>query len=413
LKKEALRLVIAGHVDHGKSTLIGRILLDTHCLPKDKLIELQKISKELGKETQLAFLVDQLKEEREQEKTIDTTQTFFKTAKRSYVIIDSPGHKEFIKNMITAASYAHAAVLIIAADEGVLEQTRRHAYLIKMLGIESVVTVINKMDIINYDEQRFNALKSDIQGFLDRVDLKTLCHIPVSAKDGVNISAKSKLLRWDKGPTLLKALESIKIGVKDSGKPLRFPVQDIYKDGPRNMVVGRVESGTIKKGEKIISLPSNVQTKVSQVVSFGKRLKFKANPGENIGLILDSPSGIKRGEVLVDGDSSVPLTDRFKANVFWLSSQPLEIGKGVTLRCTTQEARGEAECIEHRMNSSTLDIIEENAGKMEMNEAATVVFKTDKPVLVEKFSFIEPLGRFIIERDHVIQGVGTITQAII
>ena len=408
-----MRLVIVGHVDHGKSTLIGRILLDTHSLPKDKLIELNRISKELGKETQLAFLVDHLKEERDQDRTIDTTQTFFKTAKRSYCLIDSPGHTEFIKNMITAASYAHAAVLIIAANEGVMEQTRRHAYLIKMLGIDNVITVFNKMDTINYDEKRFNILKHEISSFLDRVGIKILFSIPVSAKDGVNISAKDSLMPWDKGPTLLKALDSIKIGVKDSGKPLRFSVQDIYKNGPSHIVAGRVESGTIRKGDKIISLPSQVQAKVVQVISFGKRFKFKADAGENPGLILDSPSCVKRGEILSSNDTPAKLSDYFKATVFWLSAQPLGNGREVTLRCTTQEVRGKVESIEQRMNSSTLDIIEENAMKLAMNEAAAVTFKTKGPFLVEKFSFIEPLGRFIIERDHVIQGVGIITQPII
>ena len=222
MNKEVLRLVMVGHVDHGKSTLIGRILLDTHSLPKDKLIELRRISKELGQETQLAFLVDHLKEEREQGKTIDTTQTFFKTAGRSYAIIDAPGHTEFIKNMITAAGYAHAALLIIAADEGIREQTKRHAYLIKMLGIDKVIVVFNKMDTIHYDEKRFNILGHEILSFFDRLGLKILFHIPVCAKHGVNISAKDKLMPWDKGPTLLKALDSIKPGVKASktGKDL-------------------------------------------------------------------------------------------------------------------------------------------------------------------------------------------------
>ena len=249
------------------------------------------------------------------------------------------------------------------------------------------------MDIINYDEKRFNILGQEILSFFDKVGLKILFNIPVSAKNGVNISVKDKLMPWDKGPTLLMALDSIKIGVKASKKPLRFPVQDIYKNGSRNIIVGRVESGSIRIGETVVSLPSNVKAKVAQVISFGKRFKFKAEAGENPGIILDSLSSINRGEILVHNNLPVKLSNCFKANIFWLSSEPLEIGREISLRCTTQEVRGIAESIEQRMNSSTLDIIEENALKLEIHEAATVIFKTKKPFLVEKFSFYRAAGK--------------------
>jgi sulfate adenylyltransferase subunit 1 (EFTu-like GTPase family) len=402
-------LAIVGHVDHGKSTLIGRILLDTHSLSKDKLVELNRVSKELGKETQLAFLVDQLKEEREQEKTIDTTQTFFKTLRRRYCLIDAPGHTEFIKNMITAASHAHATVLIIAADAGIMEQTKRHAYLIKMLGIDRLITVFNKMDMVHYDEKRFKILKDEISSFLDRLGLKAMFNIPVSAKDDVNVIAKSNLMPWYEGPSLLKALDSINTETRDSGKPLRFSVQDIYNHDSGDIVVGRVESGEVRKGDRITALPSHVQTKVNQVVFFGNRFKSKAEAGENPGLILDNPSSIKRGNVLVSDKTSAHLSDRFQANVFWLSPRPLESGGEMTLSCATQEVTGTAESIERRMNSSTLEIIQENADRLETNEAAAVVFKTKASFLIEKFSFIEPLGRFIIESGLGIEGVGIVT----
>jgi sulfate adenylyltransferase subunit 1 len=194
-------------------------------------------------------------------------------------------------------------------------------------------------------------------------------------------------------------------------KPLRFPVQDIYQDGPHNVVVGRVESGTIRKGQKVIVLPSNEQATVAQLFFWGKGLKIKAGTGENPGLILKGPSRVKRGDVLVDDTAAPKLTDCFKANVFWLSAQPLETGREVVLRCATQEVRAKAQAIEYRMDSSTLEIIEEKAPVLKINEAAQVIFKTESSFLVEKFPSIEALGRFILESGNVIHGVGIVIQS--
>ncbi|MCK4821573.1 GTP-binding protein [bacterium] len=245
MEKDILRIVIIGHVDHGKSTLIGRLLLDTNSLPKEKMVEIKKVSRDLGKEAELAFLTDQLKEERERSMTIDTTQIFFRTRKKNYCIIDTPGHVQFLKNMLTGASLAQAAVLIVDVKEGVMEQTRRHSYLIQMLGLDKAIVVFNKMDLINYQGRRFPKIKTELLELLESLNIEPIFLIPISAKEGLNISRKSSKMRWYKGPSLLSALDSLRLNTKTMQRPLRFPIQDIYEINGEKIIVGRVASGIV------------------------------------------------------------------------------------------------------------------------------------------------------------------------
>jgi small GTP-binding protein len=230
MRRTALNIVFTGHVDHGKSTLIGRLLINTNSLPESKVEEVRKVSEELGKEAELAYVTDYLKEEREQNITIDTTQIHFRTKSRDYVIIDAPGHVEFIKNMITGSSQAEAAVLIVDVSEGVLEQTRRHAYLLHLLGLDAVIAVINKMDIVGYSEERYVEVKDQLIDFLTGLPMNPLHVIPVSAREGDNISEETGMMPWYRGRCFLRALDSLKEEkVSYSSMPLRFPVQDIYE----------------------------------------------------------------------------------------------------------------------------------------------------------------------------------------
>jgi len=409
MAKETVKIVIVGHVDHGKSTLIGRLLLDTNSLPKDKIAEIRKISKELGKDTELAYLTDQLKEEREQNITIDTTQIFFKTHKRDFVIIDAPGHVEFLKNMITGATQAEAAVLIVDANEGIMEQTGRHAYLVSMLGISKVIIVFNKMDIVSYQENKFNAIKEKLSNFMRTLGVNPLFMIPMSAREGDNVFKKSQRMKWYKGPTLLEALDLFKLNVKIEKKSLRYPVQDVYHINDKNIVVGRIEAGSIKPGQKVTLLPSMNTIGIKSIEVFEKS-KTKAQTGESIGLTLNGSLPVKRGDIIVEGESPPKLTEQFKGNIFWMSDEPLRINEAITLRCATQEVECIAEKIERRINSSTLELIEESAKELKLNEAGVVVFKVKKPIVAEKFSFIEELGRFVIEREYNLQGAGIITE---
>jgi len=408
MAKDTVKIVIVGHVDHGKSTLIGRLLLDTNSLPKERIAEIKKISKELGRDTELAYLTDQLKEEREKNITIDTTQIFFSTKKRDFVIIDAPGHVEFLKNMITGATQASSAVLIVDTDEGVMEQTGRHAYIVNMLGIKDVVIIFNKMDLVEFKEDKFNKIKDQLLGFMQNLGVKPYAIIPVSAKEGDNISRGSSRMKWYKGPTLLKALDSLKLGARQEEKPLRYPVQDIYDVEGKRIIVGRVESGVLKEGEEIVVLPSGEKAKVKSIAVFGESQR-EAEAGESIGVVLEDKVSIKRGDVIVQGGDTPSPRNIIKGNMFWMSEEPLLVGKPMTFRCATQKVECTAERVERRINSSTLELVEENAKRLEQNEAGVVYLKSKEPIIVEDFSFIEELGRFVIERDHNLEGAGIIT----
>lgn len=407
IERKVLKIVIIGHVDHGKSTLIGRIMLDTGSLPKDKTAEIKKISRELGKDAELAFLADQLKEERERSITIDTTQVFFKTRKRDYVIIDAPGHLEFIKNMLTGATQAEAAVLLVDANEGVMEQTRRHIYLIDMLGIDRIIVVLNKMDLVGYRKEIFDKVKNELDGFLKIINVTPSYFIPVSAKEGENISGSSKKLPWYKGVHFLKALDSLRPKEESKKKPLRFSVQDVYRIEGNDLAAGRVESGTIAKKQKVVILPKNIETEVEAIKVF-KKEKKSAEEGECVGIILKDSRYVKRGCVISQKRNAPTVVKDFKGHLFWMSSEPLELGKELTLRCATQEIRCTARKIERKFNTSTLEVIEENAGILSPNEVGEIYFRTEEPLLAEKFSFIENLGRFIVESDTGVDGAGIV-----
>ena len=399
--------MIVGHVDHGKSTLIGRLLFETASLPPAKIKELQQISSELGKEMELAFLMDHLKEEREKNITIDTAQIPFRSHKRDYIIIDAPGHFEFTKNMLTGASQAYAAVLLIDSREGMREQTKRHAYLLKMLGIEKLIVAINKMDIIDDQASLFETVKKETLAFLENLDLRPAAILPISAKEGLNVLKRSPRMSWFKGPTLLKALDTLERDVKEDKHPLRFPIQDIYERDQTRIIVGKVVSGTIQQGQKIKIFPSLDEAEIERIVVFGSRVK-KAQQEENIGLKLSRPLDVKRGDIITDIHHPPRMTRTFEGNLFWMSEKPLSIDETVTFRCTTQKIQSVVQRIEKRMNSSTLEVIEENASRLQTHEAAQVTFKTHAPLVFDAFHFIEEMGRFAIEQDGTIQGAGTL-----
>src|SRR5438876_5647167 len=260
-----LSVVFVGHVDHGKSTLIGRILHDTGSLPEGKIEEIKKACAAEGMEFEFAFLLDALLEEQKQNVTIDTTQIPFRTARRRYAIIDAPGHKEFLKNMITGAANADAAVLVIAASEGVREQSRRHAYLLSLLGIKQLIVVVNKMDLAEYSENRFNEIEAEYRKFLDDLKLESRGFIPASAKTGANVANQTDEMRWYKGPTVLEALDLMDRKRAEVDLPLRFCVQDVYRFDERRIIAGRVETGTLKTGDALVFSPANKTSIVQSI----------------------------------------------------------------------------------------------------------------------------------------------------
>jgi len=398
-QKRKLAFVIVGHVDHGKSTLVGRLLFDTNSLPQDKIEEIKKTSQSSGEGMKFAFLLDHLKEEREQGITIDTTQIFFKTPQKEYIIIDAPGHTEFVKNMITGASQAEAAILIIDAVEGVREQTRRHAYILSLLGINQIVVVLNKMDLVNYQKEIFEKIKKETKEFLSSIGVNADYYIPISALKGDNITKESEKMDWYQGPTVLESLGSLKKRLFPAGQSLIFPVQDVYQIGQKRIIVGRIEAGELSNGQEIKILSGGKTTKVKSIEKFNGNLE-KAYAGENIGLTIEDPLFVKRGDVICQSLEELTLTDRFEANLFWMAREELNKEVAVTLKCATQEITVKVERIKKRIDSSTLRTIEENARKLQNLEVGEVIIKTKTPIAIKKFNDLPEMGRFVLIKNE-------------
>lgn len=402
-----LKFVIVGHVDHGKSTLIGRLLYDTGSLPDEKIEEIKKFCEALGKDIEFGYVMDHLEEERDQGITIDTAQVFFSSNKRDYVIIDAPGHVEFVKNMITGASLAEAAILIVDAEEGVREQTKRHAYILGMLGLKQVIAVINKMDLVGYQQERFNEVRAELLTFLSEIHISPSYVIPISAKDGDNVAKRLPSISWYNGPTVLEALDALTPKKSASDSPMRFVVQDIYNFTKR-IIAGRVESGVIAAGDSIIILPSQELTTVRSIEEF-LRSPTSAEAGKAIGITTKDKVFIDRGNVLFHNDSQRPVvTKTIRANIFWMDKRPFSANETLRFRCATQETACRIETIHSIRDSSTLEAIEGRSGEIRNREVAEVTIRTEKDVVIEDFNMNEALGRFVLSRQDTCAG-GIIT----
>jgi len=406
---DALSFVIVGHVDHGKSTLIGRLLFDTDSLPPDKVAEIKKASEGLGRGTEFAYLLDHLEEERKQGITIDTTQVFFKSKVRDYVIIDAPGHVEFVKNMITGASQAEAAVLIVDAEEGVKEQTKRHSYMLAMLGLEQVVVVINKMDLLDYSQEHYEKIKADVAEWLASIGVEPISYLPISARDGENIAVKSDKMPWADCLTFLESMDSLVNRSHDSDKSLIFPVQDVYKVDDKRINVGRVETGILKKGDEIKILPDGQITKIRSIEKFLADVT-EAGPSECVGMTTTDSVFLDRGNIICLPNVDEPiLTDTVSASIFWMSKKGVKVGDRMSLKCATQEQPCRIESISKRINSSTLEVIAEGSDSIENLEVAEVTIKTKKPVAIKNFNDVQELGRFVLVRDENTCAGGIVT----
>jgi len=408
MEKTNLNFVIVGHVDHGKSTLIGRLLYDTQSLPTEKMQEVERMSKELGREVEFAFVMDHLQEERDQGITIDTAQTFFHTDRRDYVIIDAPGHKEFIKNMITGASQAQAALLIVDAAEGVREQTRRHAYLLGMLGLGQITVLVNKMDKVAYAQARFDQVVAELTAFLAALGLSAMHVVPISAKDGDNVATRSERMSWYEGPTVLEALDCFVIPPGAADGPMRLPVQDVMKVEDRRVLLGRVESGVLHAGSKVVFLPSGSESTVTGISQFMKAPLEKAEAGESVGITLADPLFIERGQLACPIEVPARVRETIEANVFWMSRMPLTLAETLRIKLATQEVPAEVTRIAKRIDSSSLEVIAEDSDKLENNEIATVTIRTKGSIAFESFYDVPELGRLVLVRGHDIVAGGIV-----
>ncbi|RLG15801.1 MAG: translation elongation factor EF-1 subunit alpha [Candidatus Nanohalarchaeota archaeon] len=404
-EKPHMNLVTIGHVDQGKSTLIGRMLWDTGNVPEQQMKKIDEKAKELKKESfKFAFLMDTVKEERERGVTIDVMHQRFDTAKYYFTIIDAPGHRDFVKNMITGASQADAAILVLGAKDGVMPQTKEHVFLIRTLGVKSLIVAINKMDEVNFDESAYTKAKDDIIKLLKSVGFKTddIPYIPVSAWTGENVAKKAEQMTWYKGKTMLETLDDLPMPEKPTGKPLRLPIQDVYTiTGVGTVPVGRVETGEIKSGDKLVFMPSGKTGEVKKIEMHHEEIP-KGEAGDNIGFNVRGlgKGDIARGEVC--GHTSNPPTvvdqsGEFTAQIIVLQ-HPSVITKGYTpvFHIHTSHVACQITDILKKIDPTTGETKEENPDFIKPGDAAIIKCKPTKPMVIEKQSDIPQLAKFAI-----------------
>lgn len=416
MKKEDMNIVIVGHVDHGKSTLMGRLLADTDSLPQGKLEQVKETCRRNSKPFEYAFLLDALKDEQSQGITIDTARCFFKTKKRDYIILDAPGHIEFLKNMITGASRAEAALLMIDAKEGVQENSRRHAYMLSMLGIRQIAVVINKMDLVDYNEAVFEKVKKEYLDFLKQINITPKFVLPVSSFMGENIVKKSDKMPWYDGMCILEVLDAFESEGHKENQAFRMPVQDVYKftrnGDDRRIVAGTIESGQIGVGKEVIFYPSGKRSHIKNIEVFHAEPIETALPEMAVGFTMQEQIYITRGELMaIAGEQQPKTASRITANIFWLGKEDLMPGKMYYLKIGAQKVKMEVEEVKGVMDSSNLSQADEKhvVGR---NEVAECVLSLDKPIAFDLVSEMAGTSRFVIVDNYEIAGGGIITEAL-
>ena len=402
-EKPHVNIITAGHVDHGKSTLLGRLLFDSGSLSDQELRKLKEVAKEVKKETfEFAFVMDKLKEERERGLTIDLMYKPIITDKYYFTAIDCPGHRDFVKNMITGASQADAAILVVSAKDGVQEQTKEHLYLSKVLGIGQIIVAINKMDTVNYDEKKYNEAKDQVFKLLQTLGYKTdqIPCVPVSAYVGDNVVKKSTNMPWYKGATLLQTMDAtIAMPDKPVSKPLRLPVQDVYTiTGVGTVPVGRVETGVMKPGDKIVFEPSGTAAEVKSIEMHHKQLD-KAEPGDNVGFNVKGASKkeIKKGDVIGHPNNAPTVAKEFTAQIIVLQ-HPTVITKGYTpvFHIHTAHIAGKITEIPKKLDPKTGATVAENPDTLKTGDAAIIKVQPLQPVSIEKQADFPELAKFAI-----------------
>jgi bifunctional enzyme CysN/CysC len=403
-----LKVTVVGHVDHGKSSLIGRLLHDTGALPDGKIEAIRAMCARRGMPFEWAFVMDAFQAERDQAITIDSSQIWFHTEKRGYVIIDAPGHKEFVKNMVTGAASADAALLVVDAGEGVCEQSCRHGYLLHLLGIGQVCVVVNKMDSVDYDAARFAEVERDIRTFLDGLEIEAAAVIPVSAREGDNIASPSSRMPWYDGPLVSEAMDGFTLPSAVFDAPLRFPVQDVYKFDARRIVVGRIESGRLAVGDTLLFSPSNKTARVNSIEAWNvSPAPQSAGAGQSIGITLNEQIFVERGEVASHLQRAPVETDVFRANLFWLGRTPLEAGARYTLKLNTAELPVTVQSVERVIDPTDLAALK--GGAIERNGVGEVVLQSSRIIALDEYRALPHGGRFVLIDGYDIAGGGIVS----
>lgn len=412
---EQMNIVFVGHVDHGKSTVVGRLLADTGSLPDGKLEQVRNRCERENQPFEYAYLIDALKEEQAQSITIDSARVFFQSENRHYIIIDAPGHIEFIKNMVTGASRAEAAVLVIDANEGVQENSRRHGYLLWMLGIRQIVVLINKMDLVDYQESVFNAVKNEYAQFLNELGVEPMFFIPVSGKQGDNIANLGERTPWYQGETLLQALDSFKKASPQVDQPFRMPVQDIYKftqfGDARRIVSGSISSGKVSVGDQVIFYPSGKISTVSQFETFAADRPEQMISGYAAGFTLTKQIYINRGEIACKVNEPAPqVSKRIRVSLVWLGEKPMVPQKQYHIKLGSAKVRCQIESIDKIIDAS--DYSTEDKDRIEHHDVAQCTLTLHSPLAFDLSESLSDTSRFVIVDDYEIRGGGIVLEAL-
>jgi len=396
-KKSLLRFLTCGSVDDGKSTLIGRLLSDTKQIFEDQLAALERDSRKhgtTGEDIDFALLVDGLEAEREQGITIDVAYRFFATPKRKFIVADTPGHEQYTRNMATGASTADLAIVLIDARQGVLRQTRRHSIIASLLGIRHIALAVNKIDLVDFDRVTFDRIVAEYRDFARDLGFESIAPIPMSARFGDNVSARSERMAWYQGPTLIEHLETVPVDSAAAGQPFRFPVQ--YVNRPNldfRGFAGTVASGTVARGDEVVVAKSGRAARVKRIVAHGGDLQ-QAVAGQAVTLVLDEEVEVSRGNMLVQADARPQVADQFAANLVWFDEQALLPGRSYILRTETDQASATVTELKHRLNIN--DFSHEAAKSLEMNEVGVVNISTRTPLVFDAFAENRSTGAFIL-----------------
>ncbi|MCA0358825.1 MAG: sulfate adenylyltransferase subunit CysN [Proteobacteria bacterium] len=395
--KSLLRFITCGSVDDGKSTLIGRLLYDSKMIFEDQMAALEADSKKVGTQggaIDFALLVDGLAAEREQGITIDVAYRFFSTEKRKFIVADTPGHEQYTRNMVTGASTADAAVILIDARKGVLTQTRRHSYLVSLLGIRNVVLAVNKMDLVGWDRGVFDAIVADYRAFAEQIGLAAFNPIPISGLGGDNMAARSDATPWFDGPILMEWLEAVEVEDDLQAKPFRMPVQWVNRPNlDFRGFSGLVASGSIRPGDRIRALPSGRESRVARIVTLPGDLD-QAVAGQSVTLTLEDEIDISRGDVIAAADAPAPVANQFEATLVWMDDEPLPPGRTYLLKLGARTVGASVTDIKHRVNVNTLE--KTAAKRLELNEIGLCNLSLDQAIPFEAYADNRQMGGFIL-----------------
>jgi sulfate adenylyltransferase subunit 1 len=397
---ELLRFITAGSVDDGKSTLIGRLLHDSKSIFDDQLSAVEKTSRRRGIQgLDFSLLTDGLQAEREQGITIDVAYRYFATPKRKFIIADTPGHEQYTRNMVTGASTANLAVILIDARNGVVTQTRRHAYIANLLGIPHVVVAVNKMDLVGYSQALFDNIRQAFTEFATELNFRDIICIPISALKGDMVVGRSDNLKWYEGPALLELLEDIEIEHDLNLEDFRFPVQWVCRPGTAEHhdfrgYMGRIESGSVTVGDQLTVLPSGRSSSIKQILTFDGELERAFAP-QSVTLLLDDPIDISRGDMMVKSRDAARVAKEYEADICWFSEQPLDLRRKYLIKHTTKTVKALMTRIDHRVDVNTLERID-GLSELHMNDIARVGMKVQQPLVIDSYSGNRATGSFIV-----------------